>query len=76
MNIMKKIAAGLMGFIASASAWATSYVDFSGAGYTTVATNLQDTALDGVDFILPVVLSVGALFVAVKLVKRVLGKVG
>ena len=76
MNFIKRIVAGLMALALSFSAWATSYVDFSGAAYTGVATNLQDTALDGVDFVLPIVLSVGALFVAVKLVKRVLGKVG
>jgi len=76
MNIIKRIGAALSGLLLSASVFATSYVDFTGTGYTSVATNLQDTAGDGVDFILPIVLAVGALMVAVKLVKRVLNKVG
>jgi len=75
MKVMKLMVA-IAALVASVSASATSYVDFSGTAYTGVATNLQDTALAGTNFVLPIVLAVGALFVAVKLVKRVLGKVG
>lgn len=76
MRFLSKLAALLLLSAQASFVYATSYVDFTAAAYTTVATNLQDTAEDGVTFALPIVLAVGALFVAVKLVKRVLNKVG
>lgn len=56
-------------------AQATSLIDFTDTALTTAATNITDTGTDASAFVLPIIVSIVALVVGVKLFKRFSGKI-